>query len=119
MVTSSKHFNGGLLLRLRQQRNRSKADGSGAMDALNFSTITAWGTGAGSGPWVMADLEYGVFAQGNNEQESERSDPDGPVRHRRPEEQRHDGVRAQGRRRDVRQLDHVLQGRASPGDGAR
>ena len=41
------------------------ADGSGTMDALNFSSITSWGTGAGSGPWVMADLEDGIFAQNN------------------------------------------------------
>ncbi len=33
------------------------------MDAINFSTITAWGTGAGAGPWVLADLELGLFAQ--------------------------------------------------------
>ena len=32
------------------------------MDALNFSNTTAWGTGAGSGPWVIADLEYGLFS---------------------------------------------------------
>jgi hypothetical protein len=36
------------------------------MDSLNFSSITTWGTGAGSGPWVMADLEYGVFSQGSS-----------------------------------------------------
>ncbi len=34
------------------------------MDAVNFSNCTIWGTGAGSGPWVMADLEGGLFAQG-------------------------------------------------------
>jgi hypothetical protein len=33
------------------------------MDAINFSTTPSWGTGAGSGPWVMADLEFGLFAQ--------------------------------------------------------
>ena len=33
------------------------------MDAINFSSNNAWGTGAGAGPWVMADLEFGVFAQ--------------------------------------------------------
>jgi len=27
------------------------------------SSITAWGTGAGNGPWVLADLEYGLFSQ--------------------------------------------------------
>jgi len=65
MVTNSKHFNGGCCFDYGNSEVDRKADGSGAMDALNFSSITAWGTGAGSGPWVMADLEYGVFAQNN------------------------------------------------------
>jgi hypothetical protein len=63
MVTSGKHFNGGCCFDYGNSETDRKADGSGAMDALNFSSITAWGTGAGNGPWVMADLEYGVFAQ--------------------------------------------------------
>ena len=65
MVTNSKHYNGGCCFDYGNSEVDRKADGSGAMDALNFSSITAWGTGAGSGPWVMADLEYGVFAQNN------------------------------------------------------
>ncbi len=65
MVTSGKHFNGGCCFDYGNSETDRKADGSGAMDALNLSSITAWGTGAGSGPWVMADLEYGVFAQNN------------------------------------------------------
>jgi hypothetical protein len=65
MVTSSKHYNSGCCFDYGNSETDRKADGSGAMDALNFSSITAWGTGAGSGPWVMADLEYGVFAQNN------------------------------------------------------
>lgn len=65
MVTNSKHFNGGCCFDYGNSEVDRKADGSGAMDALNFSSITAWGTGAGAGPWVMADLEYGVFAQNN------------------------------------------------------
>ena len=40
------------------------------MDAINLSNITAWGTGAGSGPWVMADLEYGLFAEGDSKKNS-------------------------------------------------
>jgi hypothetical protein len=63
MVTSGKHFNGGCCFDYGNSETDRNADGSGAMDALNFSSITAWGTGAGNGPWVMADLEYGVFAQ--------------------------------------------------------
>ena len=63
MVTSGKHFNSGCCFDYGNSELDRKADGAGAMDAINFSTITAWGTGAGSGPWVMADLEFGIFAQ--------------------------------------------------------
>lgn len=33
-----------------------------SMDALYFGSGTQWGSGNGSGPWVMADLEGGVFS---------------------------------------------------------
>ena len=73
MVTSSRHANGGCCFDYGNSETDRSADGSGAMDSLNFSTTTAWGSGAGSGPWVMADLEYGLFAQGNTSKNS--SDP--------------------------------------------
>jgi hypothetical protein len=63
MVTSGTHYNNQCCFDYGNSETDRTADGEGAMDALNFSTITAWGTGAGSGPWVMADLEYGIFAQ--------------------------------------------------------
>ena len=65
MVTSSKHFNAGCCFDYGNSEVDRKADGAGAMDALNFSDTTAWGSGAGSGPWLMADLEYGLFTQNN------------------------------------------------------
>jgi hypothetical protein len=65
MVTSGKHYNSGCCFDYGNSELDRKADGSGAMDSINFSNITAWGTGAGNGPWVMADLEYGIFAQNN------------------------------------------------------
>ena len=67
MVTSSKHYNAGCCFDYGNSETDRKADGAGAMDALNLSSTTAWGSGAGSGPWVMADLEYGLFAQGNTQ----------------------------------------------------
>ena len=73
MVTSGKHYNGGCCFDYGNSETDRNADGSGAMDALNFSSITAWGTGAGSGPWVMADLEFGVFAQ--NSTNKNQNDP--------------------------------------------
>jgi len=70
MVTSSRHANGGCCFDYGNSETDRSADGAGAMDSLNFSTTAAWGTGAGSGPWVMADLEYGLFAQGDNKMNS-------------------------------------------------
>jgi len=65
MVTSGKHFNSGCCFDYGNSETDRKADGAGAMDALNLSSTTAWGSGAGTGPWVMADLEYGLFAEGD------------------------------------------------------
>jgi non-reducing end alpha-L-arabinofuranosidase len=65
MVTSGKHYNGGCCFDYGNSEVDRKPDGSGTMDAIYFGSITSWGTGAGSGPWVMADLEYGIFSQGN------------------------------------------------------
>jgi hypothetical protein len=63
MVTSGRHSNSGCCFDYGNSETDRNADGPGTMDALNFSSITAWGTGAGNGPWVLADLEYGLFSQ--------------------------------------------------------
>jgi hypothetical protein len=68
MVTSGTHYNTGCCFDYGNSETDRGADGPGAMDALNFSSTTAWGTGAGSGPWVMADLEWGLFAQDSTTQ---------------------------------------------------
>jgi hypothetical protein len=39
--------------------------GNGHMEALYFGDNTAWGSGSGSGPWIMADLENGLFSGAN------------------------------------------------------
>ncbi len=63
LVTSGKHFNSGCCFDYGNSETDRKADGKSAMDAINFSNSTAWGKGAGSGPWVMGDFELGVFAE--------------------------------------------------------
>jgi hypothetical protein len=35
------------------------------MEAINFGNETTWGYGTGSGPWIMADLENGLFSGAN------------------------------------------------------
>lgn len=39
--------------------------GNGHMEAIYFGDNTVWGSGAGSGPWIMADLENGLFSGAN------------------------------------------------------
>ena len=41
-------------------------DGPGTMTALYFGDATDWPRGAGNGPWVMLDMENGVFAGGGS-----------------------------------------------------
>jgi hypothetical protein len=41
---------------------RTKQDSNGHMEAIYYGDNTGWGSGAGSGPWIMADLENGLFS---------------------------------------------------------
>jgi non-reducing end alpha-L-arabinofuranosidase len=63
MVSSARNTNGGCCYDYGNSETTRAADVGGAMDSLNISSITAWGTGAGTGPWIMADMEWGVFCQ--------------------------------------------------------
>jgi hypothetical protein len=40
----------------------SMDNGEGTMDAIYWGNCTIWGRGGGSGPWVMGDLENGLWA---------------------------------------------------------
>jgi hypothetical protein len=61
MVTSGTHFNGGCCFDYGNAETNNDDDGNGTMEAVYFGNETAWGTGAGNGPWVMADLENGIY----------------------------------------------------------
>jgi len=43
------------------ERN-SRDNGEGSAEAVYFGNSTIWNKGAGEGPWVMADLENGLWA---------------------------------------------------------
>eukprot|EP01046_Picozoa_sp_COSAG06_P025452 COSAG06_NODE_2139_length_7500_cov_3.787867_2_plen_146_part_00 len=36
--------------------------GAGSMEAIYFGNSNGWGHGSGEGPWIMADLENGLWA---------------------------------------------------------
>jgi len=62
MVVGGSLYNGGCCFDYGNMETSSRDDGEGTMEAVYFGTCTIWGKGAGSGPWVMGDLENGLWA---------------------------------------------------------
>ncbi|GIH19852.1 arabinofuranosidase catalytic domain-containing protein [Rugosimonospora africana] len=65
MVTSGTHVNSGCCFDYGNSETDRRADGAGAMDAIYFGTSCWFGGCSGSGPWVQADLEYGLYPGGS------------------------------------------------------
>lgn len=65
MVTSGTHVNSGCCFDYGNSETTRKADAAGAMDAINFGTECWFGGCSGSGPWVQADLEWGLYSGGS------------------------------------------------------
>jgi hypothetical protein len=55
-------FNGGCCFDYGNAETNSRDNGNGTMEAIYFGNSKGWGYGAGSGPWIMADLENGLFS---------------------------------------------------------
>ncbi|MFC1401460.1 arabinofuranosidase catalytic domain-containing protein [Streptacidiphilus sp. N1-5] len=65
MVTSGTHVNSGCCFDYGNAETSGDDTGNGHMDAINFGTECWFSPCTGSGPWVQADLENGLFAGGN------------------------------------------------------
>ena len=65
MVTSGTHVNSGCCFDYGNSETDRKADAAGAMDAIYFGTSCWFGGCSGTGPWVQADLEWGLFPGGS------------------------------------------------------
>ncbi|MGB8298335.1 MAG: arabinofuranosidase catalytic domain-containing protein [Polyangia bacterium] len=65
MVTSGTFFNSGCCFDYGNAETNNTDDGAATMEAVYFGNSTSWGKGTGTGPWVMADLENGLFAGGD------------------------------------------------------
>jgi hypothetical protein len=59
------HYNGGCCFDYGNAETSSTDTGAGHMEAVYFGNCNVWGTGSGSGPWIMADLENGLFSGSN------------------------------------------------------
>ncbi len=69
MVTSGDYQayqNSGCCFDYGNVETTSRDDGAGTMEAIYFGGGAGWGHGGGSGPWVMADMENGIFSGSTN-----------------------------------------------------
>lgn len=68
-VLDGTHYNGECCFDYGNAETSSRDTGNGHMEAIYYGDCTVWGTGSGKGPWIMADLENGLFSgfnTGNN-----------------------------------------------------
>ena len=65
MVTSGTHVDNLCCFDFGNAETSGTDTGNGHMDAINFGTECWFTPCTGSGPWVQADLENGLFAGGN------------------------------------------------------
>ena len=56
------HFNGGCCFDYGNAETNNRDNGSSHMEAVYFGNIKVWGFGSGNGPWIMADMENGLFS---------------------------------------------------------
>jgi hypothetical protein len=56
------HYNGGCCFDYGNAETNNNDDGNGTMEAIYFGSIPIWGYGTGSGPWIMADMENGLYS---------------------------------------------------------
>jgi non-reducing end alpha-L-arabinofuranosidase len=62
MVAAGDVYNGGCCFDYGNMERDSRDNGEGTAESVYFGSTTIWGKGAGDGPWVMADLENGLWA---------------------------------------------------------
>jgi hypothetical protein len=59
------HVNNGCCFDYGNAETNNDDNGSGHMEAIYFGTEKTWGFGSGNGPWIMADMENGLFSGAN------------------------------------------------------
>ena len=56
------HYNGGCCFDYGNAETNNDDNGNGHMEAIYFGNIKVWGYGTGNGPWIMADMENGLYS---------------------------------------------------------
>lgn len=75
MVVSATVFNSACCFDYGNAETNSINNGEGTMEAVYFGTCTIWNKGAGDGPWIMGDLENGLWAGDSSPYEGNKPIP--------------------------------------------
>jgi len=62
MVANGKLYNDQCCFDYGNAETNSLNNGKATMEAIYFGNCKSWGSGDGNGPWVMSDLEEGLFS---------------------------------------------------------
>jgi hypothetical protein len=62
MVVAGDYYNGGCCFDYGNAETNSMNNGEGTMETVYFGSCTIWNKGDGDGPWIMGDLENGLWA---------------------------------------------------------
>jgi hypothetical protein len=62
MIAGGKFYNDRCCFDYGNMERNSSDNGEGTMEAVYFGTCIIWNKGAANGPWVMGDLENGLWA---------------------------------------------------------
>jgi hypothetical protein len=62
VVVDGTHFSNGCCFNYGNASTNGLAVGTGTMESVYFGTSTGWGSGTGNGPWIMSDMEAGLFS---------------------------------------------------------
>lgn len=61
-VVDGHHYDSGCCFDYGNSSTNGRAVGTGTMETTYFGTSTGWGRGVGPGPWIMSDMEAGLFS---------------------------------------------------------
>jgi non-reducing end alpha-L-arabinofuranosidase len=61
-VVDGEHYSNGCCFNYGNASTNGLAVGTGTMESVYFGTSTNWGSGSGRGPWIMSDMEAGLFS---------------------------------------------------------
>lgn len=74
MVTDGTYYNGSCCFDFGNALLTPTAGANGSMNAIYFGSCTWWDKGSGNGPWIMADLESGVYNKDGKAGETNSAD---------------------------------------------